>query len=345
MHNTPLVSVQIVVRNGERYIRHCLDAVSRQTYPNLEVIVLDNASTDGTADIVAREYPQYRLFRHTTNMGMWPGQEYVLAHSTGEYIISLSVDVLLDREFATQAVAAMRSDDRIGAVQGKVYQYVLAEFAAQGSAALNRDIIDTCGFALMRSRKVVNIGHGLHDDESLSRQKDIFGVEGAVPCYRRSALLQCAVDGMLWDADYFWYGDDLDMAWRMNLFGFRQVLAPSAVAWHDRSTTKGAAVVPVLGQLKRRAIRARIPLAKRRLDWSNVRFTIIKNDYIINVLRDIPWILARELATLVYTVIFEPGVLREAGRFFSLMPRMLRRRRQIMRRAVTPARHIHRWFL
>jgi len=345
MHNAPLVSVQIVVRNGERYIRHCLDAVAHQSYPNLEVIVLDNASTDATADIVAREYPQFRLFRHGSNLGMWPGHEYLLGLSTGEFIVALSVDVVLERGFIERSVAAMQHDARIGAVQGKVYQYTLAALAAQGTAALTRETIDTCGFAITKSRKVVNRGHGMPDGSDYSREQDIFGVEGAVPVYRRSALADCAVDGHVWDTDYFWYGDDLDMAWRMNLFGYRQLFAPDAVAWHDRSTTKGMAVVPVFGQLRRRAIRAQIPLTKRRLDWSNVRFTIIKNDYIINILRDFPWIIAREFATLAYTILFEPGVLREAGRFFSLLPRMLRRRQLIMGRAVTPAGAMHAWFL
>jgi len=345
MHNEPLVAIQIVVRNGERYIRHCLDAVARQSYRNLQVVLLDNASTDSTADIIEREYPQFRLFRHDTNLGMWPGQEHLLSLTTGEYVVSLSVDVILDRDFVAHAVATFADDARIGAMQGKIYQYSVAELATQGTAALRRDTIDTCGFAISRSRRIVNVGHGENDGERYSNTHDIFGVEGAVPCFRRDALSACAVEGRIWDADFFWYGDDIDVAWRMNLIGYRQVFVPAAVAWHDRSTTKGAARTPVLGQLRRRAIRSQIPLMKRRLDWSNVRFTIIKNDYIINILRDLPWIAVRELATFAYTVLFEPAVLREAGRFFSLLPRMLRRRHQVMRMAVVPSAVIHRWFL
>jgi len=344
MTNEQSVTIQIVVHNGEKHIRHCLDAVLKQSHPATDVIVLDNASTDRTADIVAREYPGCRLFRHATNLGMWPGQEHLLTLSTGSLVVALSVDVILDASFTAEILRAFAADERIGAVQGKLYQYSLSELATKGSQALRREIIDTCGFGMTRSRKVVNVGHGLPDGPAFSTRKDIFGVEGAVPVFRRSALQQCAVEGKLWDPDYFWYGDDFDMAWRMHLFGFRQVFAPDAVAWHDRSTTKGAADIPVLGQLTRRAQRAAIPLTKRRLDWSNVRFTVIKNDYIVNVLRDIPWIVVREVAVCAYTAIFEPGVFREVGRFIGLLPTMLRRRREVMRKATVRPAHIHTFF-
>jgi GT2 family glycosyltransferase len=334
----PLVSIQLVVRNGTRYLRHCLDAVKAQTYPNLEVIILDNASDDGTASIVESEYPEFRLIRHDRNLGTWPGQEYVLAQSSGTYIVALSVDVIMSPDFVRDAVRHCEQDPSIAGLQGKVYQYSSTDWKFETRT------IDTCGFTLTRARRVVNIGHGAPDGPDYSRMCDIFGVEGAVPFFRRSVLEDCRIDGALIDPDYFWYGDDLDLVWRMTLLGHRQVFAPDVVAWHDRSTTKGAAATPVIGQLSRLAVRQAIPLRKRRLDWSNVRFTIIKNDYILNILRDLPYILAREIATLGYTILFEPAVLLEARRFLRLVPVMFRRRKRIMARARTSAVRIHSYF-
>jgi GT2 family glycosyltransferase len=321
MHNDePLVSVQVVVRNGEHFLRACLHAVRAQTYHNLEVVVLDNDSTDATAHIVQSEYPEFRLIRSEKNLGMWPGHESLLPQTRGPYVLGLSVDVVLDAQFIERCVAACERDASIAAVQGKTYQL----------PDTNR--IDTCGFSLTRGRTVVNIGHGELDGPAYTRTRIILGVEGAAPFFRRSALEDCAIEGHIWDPDYFWYGDDFDLAWRMTLLGHRQIFLPDAHAWHDRSTTKGTAHTPIIGQLRRLHARRAIPLFKRRLDWSNTRFTIIKNDSIIDILRDAPWILARELMILGYTILFEPGVLREYGRFFRLLPRMLRRRRLIMRR-------------
>ncbi|MEK9208769.1 MAG: glycosyltransferase [Patescibacteria group bacterium] len=338
----PLVSVQIVVRNGERFIRHCLDSVRAQIYMSTEVVVLDNNSDDSTANIIASEYPEFRLIRRDNNLGMWPGQEMLLSHTRGLYVLVLSVDVILDPQFIANAVAACERDITIAAVQGKIFQYSLPQLETD-NLKLTTAVIDTCGFGMTRSRKVLNIGHGQPDGPYCASTHDIFGVEGAAPFFRRSALEDCRVEGKLIDTDYFWYGDDLDLAWRMTLFGHRQVFVPGAVAWHDRSTTKGAAT-SLAGHLARLRVRRAIPLRKRRLDWSNVRFTIIKNDYILNLLRDAPWILAREMATLLYALAIEPGILLEAGRFFALLPRMLKRRHAIMRRAVISARTMHQWF-
>ncbi len=341
----PLVSVQLVVKDGMRYLRHCLDAVRAQTYQSLQVVILDNASTDGTADVVAREYPECTLIRHSTNLGTWPGQEFLLAHTQGTYIVALSVDVILEKEFVARAVAACEEDTTIAAVQGKVYQYTIADLAVNGSAALRRETIDTCGFALTRGRTVINIGHGEPDGTVYSTACQILGAEGATPFFRRAVLEHCRIEGHIADPDYFWYGDDLDLAWRITLLGHRQMFLPDVIAWHDRSTTKGASRVPVFGQLKRIAIRRAIPLKKRRWDWSNTRFTIIKNDYIINILRDAPFVVTRQCLAFAYTILVEPGVLLEMGRFLRLLPTMLRRRRLVMKRAVRSAREIHQFFV
>lgn len=343
--NDPLVSIQLVVRNGTRYLRHCLDAVKAQTYQDLEVIVLDNASDDGTPDIVASDYPAFRLIRHDHNLGTWPGQEYVLSQSTGKYIIALSVDVMMDPDFVTNAVRHCEQDPTIAGLQAKVYQYRFDDLKAENWQLHIPKVIDTCGFTLTRSRRVVNIGHGQPDGPTHAQVHNIFGVEGAVPFFRRSALEDSRIDGTLIDPDYFWYGDDLDLVWRMTLLGHRQIFAPDVIAWHDRSTTKGTAATPVIGQLSRLVVRHAIPLKKRRLDWSNVRFTIIKNEYILNFLRDLPYIVVREIATLGYTILFEPRALWEAGRFLRLLPTMLRRRRRVMARAQVPARVIHDFFI
>ena len=148
MHNQPPVAVQIVVQNGERFLRHCLRAVAAQTYPNLEVLVFDNASTDTTRDIIEKEFPQFALHRNDTNLGMWPGQEAALRLTSAPYVLALSVDVMLDPNFITRCVETFESDASIGAIQGKIYQYDITELTHQGSTALQKNVIDTCGFGI-----------------------------------------------------------------------------------------------------------------------------------------------------------------------------------------------------
>ena len=337
--NRPLVSINLVVYNGESFIRFCLDSVFRQSYSNIEVNVYDNASTDQSLQIVSSEYPRCNIFRGEKNIGMWPGQESLFRSSKGEYVMAISVDVILDQYCIQRAVTVFNLGSGIGAVQSKTKQWRLEK----GKPVLT-EIIDTIGFRLTRARRLINEGHGQLDDGRYNVRKIIFGAEGACPIFRREALESATVDGHFTDPDYFWYGDDFDLAWRLTLFGWRQMYDPGVVAYHQRSTT--TEVASTFGDhFRRLGIRKKIPLAKRRLDWSNTRFTIIKNDYMINLVRDLPYILIREFIVFLYTLFFEPQILFEGARFLRLLPRMLHRRRLVMSNARVTSEYIRSFFI
>jgi GT2 family glycosyltransferase len=327
--NPPRVSILIAVWNGGSYLEACLSAIKRQTITDYEVVIWDNASTDTTAQQVASLMPDAVLIRSTTNIGMWPAMERMLDRAQGTYVLCLSIDVILDEHFLEEATGACERDTSIAAVQGKIYQFDLHNSALP----LPRVLIDTCGFALTRSRKVVNLGHGEPDGPAWSHQGDIFGAEGAAPFFRVAALQSIRVNNQLIDDDYFWYGDDLDLVWRLSLYGHRQVFLPTAVAWHDRSTTKGTAQT-LSDHVDRISPRARIPVMKRRLDYVNVRTTILKNDLFINLILDAPWIIAREIATILYMILLEPQVLPAIFQFFRRIPSTLAKRQKVLRHAV-----------
>ncbi len=353
-----IVTINLVVLNGEKYIRHCLNSIKNQTYPHnqIEINILDNGSTDKTKEIIRNwkleirnsSFAAFNFVESKQNLGMWPGHEELLKHSAGEYVVILSVDVILDKDFVSNAVKTMDKDEKIGALQVKVYAYDIGNI---GEGELPKKIIDTCGFQAYKSRRIVNIGHGETDNGQFNQEKEIFAVEGAVPIFRRDALENIRIGGPsnssgrfpseIADHDIFWYAEDLDVAWRMRVFGWKQLFVPDVIAWHDRQTTKNLRKT-FADFLK---IRKQLPLQKRRLEWRNIRFTIIKNDYTINILKDLPYIFKREVMMLGYIIIFEPKVLGEVPTFFRLLPKILRKRGQIMkRRAVGPA-EMRKWFI
>lgn len=357
------ISINLVVFNGEKYIRHCLDSVKNLNYPHelIEVNIWDNNSTDKTKKIIKElaaeggsafgggidemAFANFRVIENPQNIGMWAGQERLLEVSTGKYVVVLSVDVILDRNFLLEAMQVMESNASIGALQAKIYQFNLVQLK-NGNWKLDNDVIDTCGFKIFRSRRVVNIGHGEKDAGQYDTPKEIFGVEGAVPIFRKEAFTSLKIKanpsdaGEIFDHDFFWYAEDLDIAWRMNLFGWKQVYAPRVLAWHDRQTTKSLSG----GFSQFRESRQQIPLNKRRLEWRNIRFTMIKNEYIINCLKDFFYMAKRELAMLAYLLIYEPAVLVEVGTVLKNIPKMLKKRSAIMRRAVVTPIEIHRWY-
>lgn len=340
----PIVSINIAVLNGEKYIHRCLESVSIQSYPaeQIEINILDNGSTDGTLDIIKNWKLKNNNFKISFtksifNHGMWGGQEELSNQSNGKYIVVLSADVILEKDFVKNAVQTMEENSKLGAVQGKIYQFNHADTFHDEPP---RHIIDTCGFKVFRSRRVVNIGHGETDKGQFDKPGDIFGVEGAVPVLRTEALRSIRILGEIADHDLFWYGEDLDIAWRLRMAGWEQSYEPSVVAWHDRQTTKKTR----RGLWDFIAIRRAIPLRKRRLEWRNIRCTIIKNDYIINVLKDLLYILLREITMTGYLLIFETAVLAELPALLKLIPRMVHKRREIMKQAKVNSAQIHFYF-
>ncbi len=351
MHNSkenlnnqrPLISVNLVVYNGGKYIRRCLDSVLAQTYKNIEVNILDNNSSDSTKEIIKKEFSEFNLVEGKKNLGTWPGQEELLKHSHGEYVVALSVDVILDPHFIEEAVKIFERDRRIGAIQPKVYKYKLSQLQTTDYKPLT-NIVDTCGFEAFKSRRIVNIGHGEEDKGQFNQEKQIFAVEGAVPVFYRQALENCRLESQgnkIIDPDFFWYGDDLDLAWRMRLFGWKQVFAPAAIAYHDRQTTKALAGGGWREFIK---IRKSVPMFKRRLDWRNTTLAIIKNDFAVNFLRDLPYIFWRQLRLWGYFLLFEASMVLEIFRVAKLLPKMLKRRDEIMRKTKVPAKEMRKWF-
>jgi GT2 family glycosyltransferase len=338
MKNNPLVTFNLVVKNGEKYIGHCLRAIEAQVYPNIEINVFDNDSDDTTRTIVRKEFPNANLIESSKNWGMWVGQEKAFEHSKGKYIIAISADIIIDPDFIQKAIEIMESDSHIGALQAKIFHYSLEDIN-QGKP-LPRTTIDTCGFEMFRSRRVINIGHGEKDRGQYEIQQEIFGVEGAVPIFRREALEDIRVEGHFADPDYFWYIDDLDLVWRMHMYGWKQLYAPSVIAHHDRSTTKSLRK----SKLDFIHIRRSIPFFKRALDYRNTIFTLIKNDYAINILKDILPILARQIGLWGYFLIFEPKMILEIPKIVKLLPNMVHRRDVVLKRARIDALTIHKWF-
>lgn len=337
-----LTSINLVIFNGLGFIRPVLNSIKKQTFQGFEVNILDYDSSDGTAEIIKKEYPEFNLFQQSENLGFWRGQEWLLEKSRGKYIVSLT-DVILNEYFLENAIQIMNGDRRIGALQAKVYQI---RFYDRSKPEFTK-IIDTLGFTIFKSRRVINTAQGELDYGQFNSSKEIFAVEGVAPIFRKEALEKCKINDKLVDYNYMaggiGYGDDLDLAWRMRLFGWSHVYAPSVIAWHDRSTTTGYSR-RFLDYLKRRPERARIDINKKRLDWRNTRFTIIKNDYTINVLLDLPSIVFREIMVLTYNLIFEPKVLTEIPNFFKLLPKILKTRKEIMKKAVVGPREIRKWF-
>lgn len=332
-----LVSINLVVYNGEKYIKECLNSVFNQTYSNIEILVFDNNSKDDTLKIVRAlskksKFP-IKIIENEKNHGFSVAQNKVFQLSKGEYVLALCVDIVLDKNFVKESVK-MFNNKEIGAIQSKTY---CADWSSKEFQKTN--IIDTTGFLIFKSRRLVNRGHGQIDNGQYNNSEEIFSQEGACPIFRRKAIESVMINNQFLDEDIFWYATDIDLGWRMRLAGWKAYFNPKVIAYHDRPTTKRLSK----GNLDFIKLRKTVPVKRKRLDYRNWRLVILKNSFYSNLLKDIFPFLFRELKLFIYILFFETGTLKVIPDFFKLLPKILRKRKLINRKI--SKKEIRKWFI
>jgi GT2 family glycosyltransferase len=333
------VTVSLVTHNGRHWLDLCLASLAAQTHPDLEIVALDNGSTDGTAGYLAdfaAHHPGFRLLLEPANLGFAGGHNRVIAQTSGDIVCLLNQDVILDPSFLAEAVVGFAGSPTFGAVQGRVYRMT--------PGGEKTEIIDTTGLEIRRNRRVVSRGQGRAGAAELDQPGEVFGADGPCPVYRRSALEDVACPGRpgreYLDEDFFAYKEDVDLAWRLRLAGWEAAYVPSATAWHGRSAAE-----PSEGGL-RRFVRHRraMPAWLRRTSWRNHRLMVVKNDRPALFFRDFLPIAWREVRSTAFMVAVHPADLVAIGSFVRLIPRMLVKRRQLRTRRRMSDAGLAAWF-
>src|SRR3990167_7282544 len=177
----PEVSVHLIIHNGQKYLRRCLEAVKAQTYENIKFRVFNNASSDDTIGVLREVWPEAELINFSKNYFLGGGFNRSLYFSDSPYVVGLSVDVLIEPNFIECAVEAMEKNKKMGVLQAKIFYW---DFERDEKTMT----IDTTGMQIFRSRRIVNRGHGEKDSGQFEKSEEIFCYEGAVPFFRREAL-------------------------------------------------------------------------------------------------------------------------------------------------------------
>jgi GT2 family glycosyltransferase len=193
---------------------------------------------------------------------------------------------------------------------------------ALGSGKLLRPdgrTLDTAGIAMSRQRRSRDRGAGQPDRQQYDRCETVFAVSGAALMLRQAALLDLAVEGEVFDEDFFAYREETDLAWRAGLLGWGVLYVPGARAQHRRRW--------------RPDTRREVEPAVRRHSFKNHYLQLVKNERAGDFLRDLPFILAHELLRLGYGLLRDPAVLAAYADAVRLLPRALAKRRVIQERA------------
>ena len=228
-----LVSVTLVTYNSGRFIRRCLESVLEQTYPHLEVIVIDNASTDGTADILERFGGKCRIHYNQENIGFAAAQNQAIAISQGQWVLALNPDVLLMKDFIEELVIAGNLDRKVGTVCGKLLS-ISASFDLP-----EEQLVDSTGIYFTPMLRHLDRGSREIDNGHYLQHEFVFGATAAAALYRRKMIDDISIQGEFFDSDFFVYREDADVAWRAQLLGWRCLYSPKACGYHVRSVLPG----------------------------------------------------------------------------------------------------------
>jgi GT2 family glycosyltransferase len=329
-----LVSVVIVTWNSAPFLRRCLAALAAQTYRQIELIHIDNASSDESVAIV-RECATAQHIINDTNRGFSAAVNQAARIANGEFVLLLNPDAYLEPGYVSSLVAGL-TEAGFGMATGKLLQ-------------AETKLIDSKGIRMTRSGRHFDIEQGSRESGVGSRKprkgtsdsnprpptpdtrKEVFGVSGAAAMYRASFIRDVTVGGEFLDEDFFAFREDADVAWRGRLFGWRAIYVPEAIAHHVRTVTPET----------RRALSAVI-----NMHGVKNRFLLrLKNEGLYLAIRNAPFELTRDVIVIVATFTIERTSLPALAWLWKNRRRIMEKRRAIQSRRRVSDRDLAGWFV
>jgi GT2 family glycosyltransferase len=262
---TPYVEVIMVNFNGKADLASCLPSLFKTDYPNFDTIIVDNASTDGSLEMlqeICKHERKLKIIRSTKNIGFASANNLALKYVKGDFIVLLNCDSTVSPNWLKELVAIMANDEAVGICQSKLL------------SLFNQKIIDSVGDMVHPSGMSVPRGMGEEDMGKYDNEREIFSARGAAMIIRRSLIAEIG----FFDPDYFMSYEDIDLSWRARLAGYEVKLAPESVVYHRGFDMYDDAY-----------------LVKIYNTYKNIYMTLIKNYEIGNLLRFMPQLVAVNL--------------------------------------------------
>lgn len=219
----PFVSVLVLNWNGQRYLRECFNSLRYNSCPHVEVVLIDNGSQDNSVDFTREEFPNVRIIRHGENLGFCQGYNLAVEAVQAAFLVFLNNDTVVEQGWLEPLIGCLHGESDVAIATSKIL-------------FLGSRTINMAGGILKLWTGPADLGYG-QDESLLERLGAIepFYGSGAAMAIRRD-LFQL-VGGF--DRDYFAYGEDLDLSWRLRLIGYRVRLVRESVVHHHHSGTLG----------------------------------------------------------------------------------------------------------
>lgn len=306
-----MVSVIVLNFNGLKnsYLPRCLHSLINQTYRLMQIIVVDNASTDGSIAYVENEFPDIVLVKNRKNLGFCQGNNKGYLISTGSFVLFANNDTVFAPDCIELLVKATLIAPNIGMASAKL----LRPFP-NGTDTNRR--IDSAGLMLKKTFTLRDRGYFLLDEGQYDDFAYLFAPCGAAAFYRRSALETVIANGQVWDEDFFAYYEDGDLGWRLQNNGWRCIYVPTAIVEHHRGGSSPSSFLKKPSIFKLHTIKNRYLM-------------LIKNASLSIITRNFWWFIKQEVLIWGYLLIHPKLLFKLVKALYKTIPRALKHRQQV----------------
>jgi len=221
------VSVVVVTHDSSADLPASLPSAAAQRGVSVETIVVDGASRDDSIDAARRLAPGAKVIALPENVGFSAAMNAGIEASSGRYVLALNPDCRLAPDFSARLAARLDERPDVGSASGRIYR-------AEGPELRPTTRLDSTGIVFHASGRHFDRGSEMEAAGRYLREEEIAGTTGAAGFYRRAALESAKISTGYFDADFFLYREDADLARRLARVGWKCLYVPDAVAWHRR---------------------------------------------------------------------------------------------------------------
>jgi GT2 family glycosyltransferase len=219
------ISIIILTFNSAKFIIPCLDSIFKQNESGIEIILVDNASEDGTLSRVRKNYPEVKIIENRVNSGASKARNQGLGVASGEWILALDCDVILEENFLRLILkTCAESSAEVGLIQPKILD-------------IKKDKIYSAGIRASFLSRFFDIAKGLPDSVRLDIPSQIFGACCAAALYRRKMLEELKDNYGYFDERFFFLFEDVDLSWRAQKKGWICMYYPNARCYHQGNSS------------------------------------------------------------------------------------------------------------
>ena len=263
----PTFSIVIANYNGLAFLPACFDSLLNSTYTNLEILMVDNGSTDDSVAFVETNYPRVRIIKSPVNLSFSGGNNLGIRQASGKYIVLLNNDTEVDPGWLEPLLEEMESDPGIAACQPKILSLQARHMFEYAGAA--GGFMDRLGYPFLRGRVFDTIEEDLGQYQAPA---DLFWTSGAAMVLRADVLQET---GLL-DESFTLHMEEIDLCWRLHLLDYRLRVRPDSVIYHYGGGTLGSEKMAKMYYNHRNSVFMLIKnYSCRRLAWTlPVRFLL-----------------------------------------------------------------------